>query len=110
VQSGTQSAKVHQIGYLIYGSPPSVAHRTEALRMGLRDLGYVESTSPLYFDQPKRRIGCPNAPGGGFEMTSSEMAFERPMRRIGGDVQGLTDYGGWKGTRVSPVPFTIFAA
>jgi ABC-type uncharacterized transport system substrate-binding protein len=37
-----QSAKVHQIGYLIYGSPASVAHRTEALRMGLRDLGYVE--------------------------------------------------------------------
>ena len=37
-----QPAKVHQIGYLIYGSPASVAHRTEALRMGLRDLGYVE--------------------------------------------------------------------
>src|SRR6266545_930929 len=37
-----QPAKVHQIGYLIYGSPASVAHRTEALRAGLRDLGYVE--------------------------------------------------------------------
>ncbi|MGH2361208.1 MAG: ABC transporter substrate-binding protein, partial [bacterium] len=37
-----QPAKVHQIGYLIYGSPTSVTHRTEALRMGLRDLGYVE--------------------------------------------------------------------
>jgi putative ABC transport system substrate-binding protein len=37
-----QPAKVHQIGYLIYGSPASVAQRTEALRMGLRDLGYVE--------------------------------------------------------------------
>src|SRR6266508_1439510 len=37
-----QPAKVRQIGYLIYGSPASVAHRTEALRMGLRDLGYVE--------------------------------------------------------------------
>jgi putative tryptophan/tyrosine transport system substrate-binding protein len=37
-----QRGKVHQIGYLIYGSPASVAHRTEALRMGLRDLGYVE--------------------------------------------------------------------
>jgi len=37
-----QPAKVQQIGYLIYGSPASVARRTEALRMGLRDLGYVE--------------------------------------------------------------------
>jgi putative ABC transport system substrate-binding protein len=37
-----QPAKVQQIGYLIYGSAASVAHRTEALRMGLRDLGYVE--------------------------------------------------------------------
>jgi len=37
-----QPAKVRQIGYLIYGSAASVAHRTEALRMGLRDLGYVE--------------------------------------------------------------------
>jgi putative ABC transport system substrate-binding protein len=37
-----QPAKVHQIGYLIYGSPASVAHRTEALRAGLRALGYVE--------------------------------------------------------------------
>jgi putative tryptophan/tyrosine transport system substrate-binding protein len=36
------AAKVYRIGYLIYGSPASVAHRTEALRMGLRDLGYVE--------------------------------------------------------------------
>jgi hypothetical protein len=30
-----------QIGYLIDSSPAPVAHRTEALRMGLRDLGYV---------------------------------------------------------------------
>jgi putative tryptophan/tyrosine transport system substrate-binding protein len=37
-----QSGKVHQIGYLIYGSPASVAHRTEALRTSLRHLGYVE--------------------------------------------------------------------
>jgi putative ABC transport system substrate-binding protein len=37
-----QLAKTYQIGYLIYGSPAAVAHRTEALRMGLRDLGYVE--------------------------------------------------------------------
>ncbi len=40
--SAQQPAKVHQIGYLIFGSPASVARRTEALRMGLRDLGYVE--------------------------------------------------------------------
>ena len=37
-----QPAKVHQIGYLISGSPAFWANRIEALRMGLRDLGYVE--------------------------------------------------------------------
>src|SRR5258705_3088728 len=37
-----QAGKGPQIGYLIYGSRASVAQRTEALRMGLRDLGYVE--------------------------------------------------------------------
>jgi len=35
-------AKVHQIGYLISGPLASWANRVEALRMGLRDLGYVE--------------------------------------------------------------------
>jgi ABC-type uncharacterized transport system substrate-binding protein len=37
-----QPVKMHQIGYLIYGSPAAVAHRTEALRMGLHDVGYIE--------------------------------------------------------------------
>jgi putative ABC transport system substrate-binding protein len=37
-----QPAKVHQIGCLSSGSPASFAIRVEALRMGLRDLGYVE--------------------------------------------------------------------
>jgi putative ABC transport system substrate-binding protein len=37
-----QPAKVHQIGYLLSGPPASWANRVEALRMGLRDLGYVE--------------------------------------------------------------------
>ena len=37
-----QPPKVHQIGVLIFGSPASWANRAEALRMGLRDLGYVE--------------------------------------------------------------------
>jgi putative ABC transport system substrate-binding protein len=36
-----QPAKVHQIGYLSSQSPVP-AERVEALRMGLRDLGYVE--------------------------------------------------------------------
>ena len=35
-------AMVYQIGYLISGSPASWANRLEALRIGLRDLGYVE--------------------------------------------------------------------
>ena len=37
-----QPAKVRQIGYLISGPLASWANRVEALRMGLRDLGYVE--------------------------------------------------------------------
>jgi len=37
-----QPARVHQIGYLISGSPAFWANRVEALRIGLRDLGYVE--------------------------------------------------------------------
>jgi len=41
-ERSSQPANVRQLGYLIYGSPASVAHRTEARRTGLRDLGYVE--------------------------------------------------------------------
>jgi putative ABC transport system substrate-binding protein len=37
-----QSGKVHRIGYLGFGSPASWANRIEALRKGLRKLGYVE--------------------------------------------------------------------
>ena len=37
-----QPAKVHQIGYLSYGSHAESAHRVAALRMGLQDHGYVE--------------------------------------------------------------------
>jgi len=37
-----QPGKVHQIGYLISGSPAAWANRVDALRMGLRDLGYIE--------------------------------------------------------------------
>jgi putative tryptophan/tyrosine transport system substrate-binding protein len=37
-----QAGKVPQIGYLMSGPPAAFANRVEALRMGLRDLGYVE--------------------------------------------------------------------
>jgi putative ABC transport system substrate-binding protein len=37
-----QPANIRQIGYLTFGPPASWANRVEALRMGLRDLGYVE--------------------------------------------------------------------
>jgi putative ABC transport system substrate-binding protein len=57
-----QPAKVHQIGYLIYGSPASVAHRTEALRMGLRDLGYVEGKNiTLVFRSAEKAERLPEA-------------------------------------------------
>ena len=54
-------AKVHQIGYLGVGSPAEAANRVNALRIGLRDHGYVEGkTSALYFDGLRRPNGCPN--------------------------------------------------
>jgi ABC-type uncharacterized transport system substrate-binding protein len=37
-----QAGKVYRIGYLAAGSPPIPPHLLEALRQGLRDLGYVE--------------------------------------------------------------------
>jgi putative ABC transport system substrate-binding protein len=40
--SAQRTAKVHQIGYLIYGEQAANAYRTEALRGGLRALGYAE--------------------------------------------------------------------
>src|ERR1700730_14891252 len=40
--SAQQPSKVPQIGYLNYGSPAESANRLNALRIGLRDRGYVE--------------------------------------------------------------------
>jgi putative ABC transport system substrate-binding protein len=40
-----QPSKVPQIGYLSYGSPAEAANRVRALRIGLRDHGYVEGKS-----------------------------------------------------------------
>ena len=37
-----QAKKVHRIGFLVPGSPATFSARIEALRQGLRDLGYVE--------------------------------------------------------------------
>ena len=59
--SAQQPSKVHQIGYLGVGSPAEAANRVNALRIGLRDHGYVEGkTSALYFDGLRRPNGCPN--------------------------------------------------
>jgi putative ABC transport system substrate-binding protein len=37
-----QPAKIARLGYLGFGTPAASATRIEALRAGLRDLGYVE--------------------------------------------------------------------
>jgi putative ABC transport system substrate-binding protein len=42
---GQQPSKVPQIGYLSYGSAAESATRVRALRIGLRDHGYVEGQS-----------------------------------------------------------------
>ena len=40
--SAQPPSKVSQIGYLSLGSPAEAANRVNALRLGLRDHGYVE--------------------------------------------------------------------
>jgi putative tryptophan/tyrosine transport system substrate-binding protein len=42
VARAQQQAKIARLGYLGFGIPAASAHRVEALRAGLRDLGYVE--------------------------------------------------------------------
>ena len=42
VARAQQQAKIARLGYLGFGAPTASANRVEALRAGLRDLGYVE--------------------------------------------------------------------
>src|SRR6266852_6206140 len=42
VAHAQQQAKIARLGYLGFGTPAASANRVEALRAGLRDLGYVE--------------------------------------------------------------------
>src|SRR5712691_2061738 len=42
VARAQQQAKIARLGYLGFGTPAASANRVEALRAGLRDLGYVE--------------------------------------------------------------------
>src|SRR5713101_3684978 len=42
VARAQQRAKIARLGYLGFGTPAASANRVEALRAGLRDLGYVE--------------------------------------------------------------------
>jgi putative tryptophan/tyrosine transport system substrate-binding protein len=42
VARAQQQAKIARLGYLGFGAPAASAARVEALRAGLRDLGYVE--------------------------------------------------------------------
>jgi putative ABC transport system substrate-binding protein len=42
VARAQQQGKIARLGYLGFGSPAASANRVEALRAGLRDLGYVE--------------------------------------------------------------------
>jgi ABC-type uncharacterized transport system substrate-binding protein len=50
-----QPAKVPRIGFLGFGPAAASAHRVEALRAGLRDLGYVEGKNIIMeFRWPER--------------------------------------------------------
>ena len=42
-----QPAKIARIGYLTFGTAAAAAPRVEAMRAGLRDLGYVEGKNIL---------------------------------------------------------------
>ena len=43
-----QPARVARIGYLSFGTAAAAASRVEALRAGLRDLGYVEGKTIVF--------------------------------------------------------------
>jgi hypothetical protein len=61
-----QPSRVPQIGYLSYGFPAESANRVTALRMGLRDHGYVEGKNiSLVFRWAETADRLPElAPGG----------------------------------------------
>src|SRR5262245_16182876 len=44
---GQPAAKIARLGYLGFGAPAASANRVEALRAGLRDLGYVVSKNHI---------------------------------------------------------------
>jgi hypothetical protein len=52
-------AKIARLGYLGFGIPAASANRVEALRAGLRDLGYVEgkNSAVIYRRQPRQVSG-----------------------------------------------------
>ena len=47
IADAQQPTKVHRIGYLTAATPSTMAARTEALRQGLRELGWVEGQNSL---------------------------------------------------------------
>src|SRR6266481_981224 len=47
VHAQQQSAKIARIGYLTFGTAAAAAPRVDAMRAGLRDLGYVEGKNIL---------------------------------------------------------------
>ena len=47
VRAQQQSAKIARIGYLTFGTAAAAAPRVEAMRAGLRELGYVEGKNIL---------------------------------------------------------------
>jgi putative ABC transport system substrate-binding protein len=92
-----QPAKVYQIGYLGYSSPTSAAHRVEALRRGLRDLGYVEGRNLIIEDR--------NA--GGKAERLPALAAELVARKVDVIVAGgtITALAAKQATRTIPIVF-----
>ena len=73
VTEAQQAGKVHRIAFLGTGSSSAQAYRVDALRVGLRDLGYVEGKNIVIeyryaagkYDRLPDLVAEPGAPQGG---------------------------------------------
>jgi len=53
-----QPKKIHRIGYLVTGDAASESTRSEAIRLGLRELGYIEGQNIAFeYRYAEQQIG-----------------------------------------------------
>ena len=91
IADAQQPKKVHRIGYLSSSDPASDSPRFEAIRLALRDLGYIEgqniASEYRYAEGKLDRL-----PDLAAELVASKGRYHRGRRRY-------TDPGGQEGSR-----------